>query len=241
MKAIGSAKKAYNSLKAGFELKEEFPDFYFSSGVYNYYREKYPELRPFYKTFLWLFVNGDMDLGLEQLKIAAEKGVFTQREALIYLFHLYLRYENNPAIALPYTQILVDRFPGNYRFKCLYIEAMVFDQCDSIPDEMIHSLMEHENLLYQLAGNLFKGLFLEQIGDVMKSREYLEKAQEIYESMDKEYAHYLSLIYTGLARLSIKNDELEDAKKLYKKAIKSDPYVPVMEEANNFLKSNGDG
>jgi hypothetical protein len=241
MKAIGAAKKAYNSLKAGFELKEEFPDFYFSSGAYNYYREKFPELRPFYKTFLWVFVNGDMDLGLEQLKVASEKGVFTQREALIYLFHLYLRYENEPSVALPYTQVLINRFPGNFRFKCLHIEALVYNGCDSIPVEMIHDLMEHDNLLYQLAGNLFMGLFLEKKGDVLQSGKYLSLAQKIYNSMDREYAHYLSLIYTGLARLSLRNSNSDKARKYYKKAIKSDPYVPVLEEANQFLKSNGDG
>jgi tetratricopeptide (TPR) repeat protein len=241
MKAIGSAKKAYNSLKEGFELKEVFPDFYFSSGVYNYYREKYPELRPFYKTFMWVFMSGDMDLGLEQLKIAAEKGVFTQREALIYLFHLYLRYENNPAIALPYTRILIDRFPGNYRFKCLHIEAMVYNRCDSIPHEMIQSLIQHEDVLFQLAGNLFLGLMMEQDNDIKQSQFYLETAQELYETMDREYDHYHSLIYTGMARLALKKNELDDAKKYYKKALKSNPYVPVMEEANRFLKSNGDG
>lgn len=240
MKAVGSARKAYSSLKEGFDLKEKFPDFYFSTGIYNYYREKFPEIHPFYKAFLWLFVGGDMELGLEQLKVAAEKGVFTQREALIYLFHLYLRYENKPPVALPYAEILVGRFPGNYRFKTLYIEALLFNRNDSIPEEMINSLLKHENRIYQLAGQIFSGLMAEQRMDLKAATEHLETAMSIYEGMNREYEHYLSLIYTGMARLCLRENDHEGAANYYKLAIKCEPYVPVKDEAERYLNLVGD-
>jgi hypothetical protein len=239
MKAIGSAKKAYNSLKEGFELQEKFPDFYFSSGVYNYYRVKFPELNPFYKAFMWVFVNGDMALGLEQLKLASREGIFTQREALIYLFHIYLRYENNPELALPYSRILVDRFPGNFRFQCLYIENMIYTN-DSISDGMIDSLIKHEDIFFQLAGNLFSGLISEKQGKYEAARYYLRIADEKYEEMGRDDLHYLSLIYTGMARLAIDQEKNEKARKYYKLALKTDPYVPVRSEAEQYLqKSDG--
>ena len=241
MKAVGAARRAYHSLKEGFKLKEKFPDFYFSSGIYNYYREKYPELYPFYKSFLWLFIGGDMELGLEQLKTASREGIFTQREALIYLFHIYLRYEYEPALALPYAEILIDRFPGNDRFKCLYIEAMLYNEDTRIPEEMISSLIHHERLLYQLAGNLFEGLIAEQKNDIPGAQKYLGAALELYETMDKEYDHFLSLIYTGMARAAVKQEDYENAKTYYKQASKTAPYVPVKEEADNYLKSDPDG
>jgi tetratricopeptide (TPR) repeat protein len=241
MKAVGSAKKAYNSLKEGFELKEKFPDFYFSSGVYNYYREKFPELHPFYKTFLWVFVNGDMEMGLEQLKVASEEGVFTQREALIYLFHIYLRYENKPDLALPYSQTLVKRFPGNTRFKCLFIESMIYNNNDSISKDMIDSLINHDDIFYQLAGNLFSGLISEKEEKFEAARYYLRIALEKYEEMGREDGHYLSLIYTGMARLAVDQEDNDKARKYYKLALKTDPYVPVRTEAERFLRKNDDG
>jgi tetratricopeptide (TPR) repeat protein len=241
MKAIGSAKKAYNSLKQGFELKEKFPDFYFSSGVYNYYREKFPELHPFYKTFMWVFVNGDMELGLEQLKMASKEGIFTQREALIYLFHIYLRYENNPELALPYSKTLVDRFPGNYRFRCLFIENMIYNNRDSISGDMIDSLINHDDIFFQLAGNLFSGLISEKKGKFEAARYYLKTANKKYEEMGRDDLHYLSLIYTGMARLAIDQEDNEKARKYYKLALKTDPYVPVRSEAEHFLHKNDDG
>ena len=241
MKAIGSAKKAYSSLKEGFKLQEEFPDFYFSSGVYNYYREKFPELHPFYKAFMWVFVNGDMELGLEQLKLAAEEGVFTQREALIYLFHIYLRYENKPDLALPYSEILVERFPGNTRFKCLFIESLIYNNSDSISKDMLDSLIQHDDIFYQLAGNLFSGLMSEKQEKFEAAKYYLRIALEKYEEMGRDDGHYLSLIYTGMARLAIDQDDNDTARKYYKLALKTDPYVPVRSEAEGFLKKNDDG
>ena len=241
MKAVGAAKKAYNSLKEGFELKERFQDFYFSTGLYNYYREKYPELHPFYKTFLWVFVNGDMELGLEQLKIASEEGVFMQREALIYLFHIYLRYENNPELALPYTQVLVNRFPGNYRFKCLYLESMIYNNKDSISKAIIDSLINHDDTFYQLAGNLFSGLISEQQDKIEAARYYLRTALEKYEEMGREDGHYLSLIYTGMARVALDQDDDKNARKYYKLALKADPFVPVKTEAEDFLQLYNEG
>lgn len=241
MKAVGSAKKAYNSLKEGFKLKEKFPDFYFSSGVYNYYREKFPELHPFYKAFLWVFVNGDMEMGLEQLKVASEEGVFTQREALIYLFHIYLRYENKPDMALPYSEILVERFPGNTKFKCLFIESQIFNNSDSISREMIDSLINHDDIYYQLAGNLFSGLISEKEEKYAAAGNYLSIALDKYDEMERDDGHYLSLIYTGMARLAIDQKENEKARKYYKLALKTDPYVPVRSEAEIFLEKNDDG
>jgi len=241
MKVIGAAKRAYNSLKEGFELKEKFPDFYFSTGLYNYYREKFPELHPFYKTFLWVFVNGDMELGLEQVKVASIEGVFMQREALIYLFHIYLRYENRPDLALPYTQILIDRFPGNYRFKCLFIESMIYNKNDSISRAMINSLINHNDIFYQLAGNLFSGLISEQQNKIEAARYYLRIALEKYEEMGRDDGHYLSMIYTGMARIALDQNDVENARKYYKLALKADPFVPVKTEAEDFLQLYDEG
>ncbi len=241
MKAIGSAKKAYNSLKEGFELKEKFPDFYFSSGVYNYYREKFPELHPFYKAFMWVFMNGDMELGLEQLKVASEKGIFTQREALIYLFHIYLRYENKPELALPYSRLLVDRFPGNYRFQCLFIESMIYSNSDNISGDMVDLLINHDDIFFQLAGNLFSGLISEKKEKYEAARYYFRIALEKYEKMGRDDLHYLSLIYTGMARLAIDLEDNQKARKYYKLALKTDPYVPVRSEAEKFLQKSEDG
>jgi hypothetical protein len=59
--------------------------------------------------------------------------------------------------------------------------------------------------------------------------------------MGRDDLHYLSLIYTGMARLAIDQEKNEKARKYYKLALKTDPYVPVRSEAEHFLHKNDDG
>jgi len=187
-------------------------------------------------------MDGDMDLGLEQIKVATKKGVFMQREAFIYLFHIYLRYENKPDLALPYTQILIDRFPGNYKFKCLYIESMIYNNNnDSISKDMIDSLINHHNIYYQMLGNMFSGIISEQLDKIEAARYYLRIALEKYEEMGRDDGHYLSLIYTGMARIALDQEDDKNARKYYKLALKSDPYVPVKSEAEKYLQLYDEG
>ena len=49
----------YKRTKEGFELMEEFNEFYFSTGLYNYYIETYPEAHPVYKPLVSFMQEGD--------------------------------------------------------------------------------------------------------------------------------------------------------------------------------------
>ena len=94
----------YSFMKKGFDLTEEYREFNFPVGMYNYYREKYPELHPVYKPFMFFFRNGDVSKGLRQLERSVKENVFTKPEAGMFLVHIYLYYENNPAAALKIIQ-----------------------------------------------------------------------------------------------------------------------------------------
>ena len=45
-KAISHLGKIYRDILEGFDMQDEFKEFYFISGLYNYYREAYPEAYP---------------------------------------------------------------------------------------------------------------------------------------------------------------------------------------------------
>ncbi|MEM9053098.1 MAG: hypothetical protein AAGC47_13680, partial [Bacteroidota bacterium] len=96
LKALGEARKTYGHMKSGFDLIEKCPEFYLTTGIYNYFREKYPQKHPIYKPFLWFFRTGDIELGLEQIHQATETAVLSNVEAHLYLSYIYLRYEMKP-------------------------------------------------------------------------------------------------------------------------------------------------
>lgn len=234
-KVINAAKKSYKYLKSGKERMEEFPDFYFSTGLYNYYREKYPELYPFYKSFMWLFARGNMEQGIEQLKMAEQSGVFSRVEATIYLFHIYLRYENNPEMAYPYARKLVENYPKNLKFISHLIEVLVgmnqFDQAE----RWLYLLNRAERPVFRMAAMLFTAIICEKRNQLDEASRLLEKAFALHEELRSSNFHYLSMLYATEARVADKRNNMELAREFYKKALKSDPYVPVREEAFNYL------
>lgn len=235
LKVLNVAKKAYKYLKVGKENMEVIPDFYFSTGLYNYYRVKYPELHPFYKSFMWLFESGDKSLGLEQLKTCEARGVFARNEAVIYLYHIYLRYENDPSRAYRYALKLTEKFPKNVKFDCHLAEVLIalneYNRADKISDK----LMRNERTIFRMCGTLFKAIIHEKNGQLREAEKLLERAVELHEMLRKPDPHYLSMIYATQARIADKQNDGVRAGDLYKKALKLNPYVPVQEEAKEYL------
>ena len=237
-KAVGQAKSAYSYLKKGFELKDEYPDFYFSSGLYNYYREKYPELHPFYNSFMWFFRDGDKALGLAQMDRAFHEALFLRSEAADYLTHIYLFYENQPEKALSYAQALVDRYPDNLYFVMNYTHAALAAGQFEGTEAYAQRLIDSDQRYYRVAGNLFRGMLLE------KRDQRWEEAEEAYlrslkfnVGIDGEAAeNYRSYAYAGLARIADHQQKPAQAKALYEKALDSAQYPPVIQEAEAYLQ-----
>ncbi len=78
--AIRHAKNAYPYIQKGKAFQQQYPDFYLSTGLYNFYREVYPEIHPFYKTVAWVMTSGDKKLGMSQLQFATQKALFVEQK-----------------------------------------------------------------------------------------------------------------------------------------------------------------
>ena len=116
MKAVGSAKKTYDNIRNGYPLKEKYAELYFSSGIYDFYREQYPITHPVYKSFLWMFAPGSKQKGLQELLMASKYSVFSRTEAKFYLVMILLKYENDPTGALLHADGLIKQYPKNMNF-----------------------------------------------------------------------------------------------------------------------------
>ena len=238
-KALSAAKKAYHYMKIGFGLLDENPEFYFSTGLYNYYRVQYPESNPVYKPFVWFFREGDKALGLQQLDHASFEAVFTKAEALMYLAHIYLRYENNPLLATRYSGRLVKMYPKNTFFKVTYTEALLAGDKYNSAKSLIEKLVASEKDFYRMSGEIFYGIYLEkhqQKYSMAKDR-YLE-ALTIGETLGARADNKKSLAYAGLARIAHKKGQVEEAKDYYRKAMKLAQYDQVKKEGKSYIRAN---
>lgn len=237
MKAVSRAKEAYSSLKAGMDMKDDFIEFYFSTGLYNYYREKYPEVHPIYKPFTWFFKSGDKTLGLEQIKKSYLKSTFMKAEAADYLTHIYLHYENDPAQALKYARTLHEDYPNNPYFTASFIDASFTANVYQNLETSIDQLLLHNRPYYQMGGRVFQGILLEKRDeDFAKAEGQYIKSLEVGTGLKSEEAeHYRSFAYAGLARIAHQRQKYNQARQLYEKALASAQYEIVKKEAKAYL------
>lgn len=237
MKAVGEANRAYGLLKQGFDLVDDYPEYLFTTGLYNYFREKYPQKHPIYKPLLWFFRSGDMDLGLQQLEDATTETFLTKVEAHVYLSYIYLRYEYKPEKAQEYLSKLCEMYPNNFYAKAKYLESLANpEDFKEVPLFMIYSLVTHENSYYKLAGYVFLGYYQEEI---MKNKERAEYAYRKGLAFGEEIPHhgeyFKSFGYLGLGRLLVEKKENQEAEESLNLALKFAETEQIESEAKELL------
>lgn len=234
MSAAGEAKKAYNALITGLKLTEKNPEFYFTSGMYNYYVELYPEDHAIVKPLMIFFKNGDRSLGLKQVDIATRQGVITRAEACFYLSHIYLEHETNFAKALTYTQKLVNWYPQNQIFNMVNTETLILNGKFDEAEKGMHMLKANTKSFYPVAYNTFQGLIYEKDAknDSAAQKSYLTALRTPHD--DQYTREYYAMSYAGLARIANRAGNKTKAKEYYKKALEKAEYKSIVKEAKAF-------
>lgn len=237
MKALSEAGKAYELVKSGFQLSDEVPDFLMTTGVYNYFREKYPEKYPVYKPLLWFFRGGDIELGLQQLEEATQKAVLTRVEAYVYLAYIYLRYEYKPKKAQKYMWYLTETYPNNLYMKSKLLESLTADDdFKKAPYSIIEELIASDRSYYAMAGKAFQGLYFERVnGDLGKAIMAYKRGIAAGSDITGHGTYYRSLSYLGLGRIYAARGQKEDAIFHLEKSIEISESEAIDAEANAIL------
>ncbi|GAB3259980.1 hypothetical protein GCM10027347_23970 [Larkinella harenae] len=237
LKAVGEAQKAYGYLRKGFKLMEKNPEFYFSTGLYNYYRERYPLDHPASKPLLLFFQNGDMALGIKQMETAIRRGLFTRTETAIYLGHLYLEHESQPARAAAVMKPLADKYPQNPIFNLLGAEALVQSGRYREAQAYIERLHKMPQKFLAMPIQVLEGTVEEKMnGNLNQAAEKYQAALKL--PLDEVHTkEFMAHAYTGLARIAARAGDRNRAKAMYKKALSVAEYKSTIQEAKNYLKS----
>lgn len=237
MKALGEAGKAYDLVKKGFELSEQIPDFLLTSGVYNYFREKYPEKHPVYKPLLWVFKNGDTELGIQQIKAATRKAVLTKVEAYIYLSYIYLRYEYEPEKAQSYLWTLAKKYPNNLYIKSKLLESQTpRNDFKKAPLSYINELRQSDRPYYQMAGDTFLGMYFEKVsGDMDKAVKQYQEGIRQGEKIPGHGRYYRSIAYLGLGRIFAELGDKAQAKMYLESALNETDSEEIASESKKIL------
>jgi tetratricopeptide (TPR) repeat protein len=237
MKAVGEAQKAHNYLKKGFKLTEKNPEFYFSTGLYNYYIERYPMDHPVSKPLLLFFQSGDMALGIRQMETAIRRGVFTRTETALFLGQIYLEHESQPVRAAACLKPLADKYPQNPIFNLRCAEALVQAGRYRDAQPYVDRLRAFPQKFLAMPVKVLDGMVEEKMnGDLKLAAETYQVAVKMPVDVvfTKEFAAHA---YSGLARIAAQAGDRNRAKSMYKKVLDVAEYKSNIKEAKSYLKS----
>ncbi len=200
---IPLASSTYQDVVRAFDYTDLYADFYFVTGLYNYYRETYPEAHPFYKPFALLFPRGNKEKGLLQLEKAAHSSIFLKAEATTFLNLIYSGNEKNYPMALRYSKILLEKYPRNNEYLALHVRNLLLLKRYGEAETWLSKARQPESRWFNFEKCVFFAIIRE------KKDKNLEKAESLYRMALKEgeffgaYAsEYLSFCYFGLERIA---------------------------------------
>lgn len=229
VEVVPLASSTYQCIRRSYNFTSAYSDFYFFTGLYDYYREAYPDAHPTYKALSFLFPKGDKVKGLKSIKVAAENSIFLRAESYTFLSSIFLSFENNYLQASQYSRTLYELYPENLQFLAEYIKNLLlvkkYDEAEKL---MNPSKVSTANSFFQAQLAIFNGIIQEK-----KHHDYY-KAQQFYNKGARDISNFgdygndfAAYSYFGLSRISdIKGDK--QYKKIYRKlALKLTDYKKI--------------
>jgi hypothetical protein len=220
MSVVSLASKTYQLVMRSFDYTKDYNDFYFITGLYNYYREAYPEAHPVYKPFAVLFPRGDKQKGLEELKLAAGGGIFLKAEAYSFLTGIYISFENNYPMAFRYSQALYEKYPQNNQFRAVYIKNLLLIKRYSEAETLLTQPWQPDNNYFVTLRHIFRGILMEKkYKNHIQAETYYQNGIRSAELVGAYANEYQAYAYFGLSRIMKSRNEMKLSKSYYKKAM----------------------
>lgn len=217
-KVLPIAKTTYRLIRQSFDYTSFYDDFYFFTGLYNYYREAYPEARPVYRVVALFFPRGDKAKGLIEMRKAARTSIMLKAESATFLSHIYIHFEGNFQMAYAYTRYLNNMYPENPQYLASNIKnLLLLKKYDEAENLIRSSTAKEKNLFYAAQSDIFKAIIQEKkYRDPARAKQFYNQGLNeisMFGFYGNEYAAYANF---GLSRLA----ELEGdkaSKKIYRK------------------------
>ena len=205
---------AYHDVMRGFDMMDKFNEFYFTTGLYNYYREAYPDAHPVYKAATMFLKSGDEEKGLKQLEYAARHCVFLKVEANLYLSYIYLNYENNPKMSVEHMRRLHAWYPDNTYFLCRYAETLLinkqFDKAKPLLSQIAKAGRKDDYV--KMKGLILSGFYNENTRhNLLIARHNYLNGLKLSNKFGEIAENFQAIAYWGLSRIYKQQHQEEKA------------------------------
>ena len=199
----------YRKVRHAFAFSGACVDLKYYTGVYNYYREAYPQAYPIYKPMVLLLPSGDMKAGLKELNHAATNGVVLRAESNYLLAGIYLNFEKKYQQAINYSRSLHRSYPDNELYLAMYLKnLLLLEQYDEAENLIKVSSQGAENKYFQAKLMIFKGVIQEKkYHDINLAKQYYHSGISKLSLFGGYGTEYTALASVGLSRINNKKSE----------------------------------
>jgi len=208
----------YSRTKEGFKLKDQFNEFYFSSGLYNYHIEAYPEAHPVYKPMLAFMQSGNLKLGLQQLNYAIEHTTFLKVESLMFMSLIQLQYENDLKTTQIYAERLHRLYPLNIYYQGHLVIILLHRHLYEQAKEVVRSMARQEDDYSEMIRLMADGYLFEVAGNNKDARKKYRSTIELADSFGPIADIFKAIGYMGLSRLNEERGQPGEARRQARKA-----------------------
>ena len=229
-KLLADIDNMYRSTMKGIEYKEVFNEFYFSSGLYNYYIDAYVEKHPIYKPIASLFREGSREVGLKELQYAIDHTTYLKYESLLFMSLLQLNYELDYEKSLEYMSQLYNLFPKNIYYLGQYLIILMHDQKFTLASAINDKLKKSKDHFSQVIYHMTRGFIEENKGeDFRVAKKHYRQVIDYYDEFGPISGLYVSIAYAGLGRIAEVEGNEREARKLRRKSRQHSSYDFILE------------
>lgn len=230
-KVIPDLGSMYRHTKKGFDLQEQFVEFYFSTGLYNYYIEAYPTAHPAFKPLVAFMQKGDRKLGLKQLNYAINHSVFLKVESLLFMSLIQLNYEKDLNSAAIYAERLVREYPGNIYYQGHLINILLHQHRHNRVKELLSATAHQEDNYSEMIRTLAAAFMAEkESGHESQAMTGYMKIIELAETFGPFADIYGAMGYMGLSRLYAIKGLQNESRSYARKASRLTTYSFILDE-----------
>ena len=216
------ASSTYQYIRKSFDFTSYSPDYFFFTGIYNYYREVYPKMHPIYTPLVIFFRKGTRVGGLEDLQKAASNSILLKAESYSDLSYIFVSYENDYQKAYTYSKHAHELCPENPEYLSEYIKNLLlikkYDEAESL---IMSSDSLQSNPYFKAQLSIYKGIIQEKkyLKNELAEQLYYKGLQDIsaYNAYGHEFEAYA---YFGLSRICGINGQKENKNNFRKEALK---------------------
>ena len=230
-KVIPDLRTMYRHSMEGFQLKEQFNEFYFSTGLYNYYIEAYPEAHPVYKPLLSFMNEGDKKLGLQQLNYSINNAVFLKVESILFMSLIQLKYEKDLSTAAIYAEGLFRDYPQNIFYQGHLVTILLHQHRYNRVKKVLEAIEAQNDNYSKMVRAMANGYMAEKEtkNDRLAGEWYLTTI-EAADSFGPIADQFKAIAYMGLARLNEQRGLRGEARRYARKASNHTSYGFIIDE-----------